>query len=100
MTTPKNIIDITYEELHKKADESLVQTFTEKLLLLKENNQDTCKIVDDVLPFLQGEPKMIDILVIGYLVNNGILLRADEKEEEIDPSFLQEMEEFGKDWGD
>jgi len=90
-----NLYLSTLAESEQEAPDDLVKTLKEQMLKMKSKFVHTAKAVDDCLPALENKPCLMQVLLVCYILNGGVLLKhvADDAEEDL--SFLSELN-----WGE
>jgi hypothetical protein len=97
-----NLFKQTLLEVLQPAPEELVQTLMQQMHVMKQKCIGDTQAVDECLPVLEDDPRLMDVLVICYILNGGILLKHDmttrnnSKESDqhdvlLDESFLLEL---------
>lgn len=88
-----NIFLHTQKEILKEAPLALVESLKVQMEKIKEKFPLTVKTVDEVLPVMEGNLTVLDVLVISYILNGGILLKHVVSDDvDLDDSFLKEFE--------
>lgn len=78
-----NIYYRTLKDLDNKASPELVLTLTQYMQTMKENappGSHTHAAVQDCTPVLQDAPSTLDVVLICYILNGGVLLKHIEPE--------------------
>ncbi len=91
-----NLFEHTLKEVQNDAPEALVNTLKEQMNKIKDKYLHTSQAVDHCLPVLDSKPKLLDVLVVCYILNGGVLLKHTLEEEEddeipLDDAFLAEL---------
>lgn len=93
-----NLFEHTLNEVKNDAPEALVNTLKIQMNKIKEKYPHNVQAVDHCMPVLENNPKLMDVLVICYILNGGVLLKhtlddeaSDEEEVTLD-AFLAELE--------
>jgi hypothetical protein len=96
MSEINNIYEIAIEEVSKEAPEELINTLKTYMNKIKDGNPHNTQTVLHCLPILNDTPKLLDLLVICYILNGGLLLKheLDAQEDDLDDNFLNELEKF------
>lgn len=90
----EDLIAKTLEELEKEAPEALMQSLLKSAQNMGKvaGDCDVKEILESCEEIEQGKMKMIDMLVLSYFINGGILLRSnDEQGEDIDEQFFEKL---------
>lgn len=90
----ENMFQDTYQEIYKNAPVDLVNALKKQMTKIKESNPHDTKHVSDCLRVLDQNPQLLDVLVICYILNGGVLLKhvgETEDELDLDDKFLTEL---------
>lgn len=86
MAGNKNIFDQTTEKLQLEAPEELIQGVREHILKLEGNSD-----MEHCLTLLEKRPTVLDVLIVSYILNGGVLLKQSS---EVQPVELEDLESF------
>lgn len=96
-----NLYNQTMQAVQMPAPEALVNTLKLQMNRIKEKVLHNNLAVDHCLPVLEQNPTLMDVLVVCYILNGGVLLRhmleeeaEDDKDDELslDEAFLAELD--------
>ena len=90
-----NLFQHTLSEMHHAAPVALVDTLKTQMEKIKEKYPHNVTAVEHCMPILEKDPKLLDVLVICYILNGGVLLKhmlEDTTDFDLDEAFLNDLD--------
>jgi len=89
--TENNLFHKTLMDVHKQASPELLDSL--KAQINKIRTQYPVSHVNQCMTALEKSPRILDVLVVCYMLNGGIFLKHEEEEDiELDESFLSSLD--------